>query len=512
MNVRIGRSKKMPVLNSYFITKFDEEVLEHVKSRRPFSFYHRAEQEYEITEEVYREIETPFDVITDERQDYKEFIRWNKDEKYGYQKDAVLFARNVDNMLVNFPQGTGKSRTSMMIIDDQEFHKTLIICGQSNLQEEWIKDAQKHGFAEKLNFNIIGETTDTSSARKANWILEHQNEKGVDIINIEALRNQRILDAINEVKYNCLIIDEVQSAKGWRARQTEGLHSIEEVYGQMRIALSGTPILNGPFEFFSVLRFLRQLKDTARTTYENYYGIWGLNFWGHYENRGFRNLEDLQELLKPIIVYMNKDELNLPEKKRYKIELEDPKTPELVELEKAYRMTTARLKRAGYTSKPQIKSMIQQLTSSADAKVNYILENFKDKRILLFSQYTEALKAVQSQLESKGKKVLLYTGELSMAARLEILDKWRTEHYDVLLLSVMAARYGLNLIEATDVVYLEPPQNLAVLEQTEDRAHRIGQTSPVNSYLLVWGEGDENRLENIVNKQEAIEKIYDFLK
>ena len=179
-------------------------------------------------------------------------------------------------------------------------------------------------------------------------------------------------------------------------------------------------------------------------------------------------------------------------------------------LEKVYRMS-ARLRKAGFTSKPQVRAMMQLITSTAECKVNYILDNFDQKRVLVFSQYVEALKAVQDKLTEKGKRVLLYTGEMYMAQRLEVLELWRNGDYDVLLLSVMGARYGLNLIEATDVVLLEPPPSLAILEQVEDRAHRIGQTSQVTSHLLLWGESDYDRLQNIVDKQEAIEKVYSFL-
>lgn len=510
MIVRIAKSIKMPTLYAYFLSKFDNDVLGHLKNRRPFAIYHRGQKEYEVTEEVYQEVATRMDVIIDERVPHHAFQRVHN-ERYGYQKDAVEFARKVDNILLNFPQGTGKSRTVMLIVDDKQFRKTLIVCGQSNLQEEWVKDARRHDFADKLNFRIIGDVTEASGAKKAKWILDNKDVKGVDLINIEALRNDAIVKAINAVGYDCLVIDEVQAAKGWKAAQTEGLHDISEVPGQMRIALSGTPVLNGPLEFFSVLKFLRQLKNTARTTYEQYYGVFGFDYWGHYVCRGYRNLDKLQELLKPIIAYVDKKELGLPEKKRIKVDLKQDKPEDLVMLEKVYRMSTARLKKAGFTSKPQVRAMMQLITSTAECKVNYILDNFEQKRVLVFSQYTEALKAVQDKLTEKGKRVLLYTGEMYMAQRLEVLELWRNGDYDVLLLSVMGARYGLNLIEATDVVLLEPPPSLAILEQVEDRAHRIGQTSQVTSHLLLWGESDYDRLQNIVDKQEAIEKVYSFL-
>ena len=303
MRVRIARSTKMPTLYSYYVSGFDENVLEYFKRSKPFTFYHRRAKVYEITKEVYKKVASSYDIITDERVDSPVFTRISK-EKYGYQKDAVAFARKVDNMLINFPQGTGKSRTTMMIIDDRQFRKTLVVCGQANLQEEWLKDARKHEYAEKLNFRIVGESTEAPTVKKAEWIKANANVRGVDLINIEALRNVKIVNAINVVGYDCIVIDEVQSAKGWKAAQAVGMHNIAETPGQVRLALSGTPILNSPLEFFSVLKFLRQLKATARTTYERYYGEWSFDFWGHYVCTGFKNLGELQQLLKPVIAFV----------------------------------------------------------------------------------------------------------------------------------------------------------------------------------------------------------------
>lgn len=510
MNVRIAKSIKMPTLNSYFVSRFTDSALEVLKKRKPFTIYHRADMEYEITREVYEEIKTPHDVVIDMTEKFEVFTR-TSEERYGYQKDAVDFARKVTDLLINFPQGTGKSRTTMMIIEDREFEKTLLICGQSNLQEEWLRDAKKHDYIDKLNFRIIGGGSQASTAKKVSWILDNKDVRGVDVVNIESLRNADIISAINEVGYEAIVVDEVQSAKGWKAAQTEGLHSIEDVGNQTRIALSGTPVLNDPLEFFSLLKFLRQLKDTARTTYERYYGVWKTDFWGHQVCEDYRNLDELQELLKPILANISKSELKLPKKTRRKIMLEQEKSEELVYLEKVYTMSSVKMKKEGFTSKPQIRSRIQVITSTAECKLNYILDNYKEKKLLVFSQYTEVLKAIQGKLTEAGKRVLLYTGELSMSERLEVLEKWYAGECDILLLSVMGARYGLNLIEANDVVFLEPPQSLAVLEQCEDRTHRIGQENEVTSVLLCWGKGDEDRLNNIIRKQDSIERVYDFL-
>lgn len=509
MIVRKAKSRKMPTRYSWYVKGFSEDTLDLLKKHKPFAAYHKDTQEYECTQDVFSRItgETVVQRIDETIYDDKEGFVRETEGRFGYQDDAVKFSLSRMNIFVNFPQGMGKSYTTMKMIKANDLHKVLIVCGQSNLQEEWIKDAKKHGLADELGFSIVGEDTGAGNVKKAKWLEEHNTEHGVHLINIEALRSVDIVEKINAVRYDAIVVDEVQSAKGWKAEQTKGLHEIVRHPDQMRIALSGTPVLNNPLEFFSMLKYFNMLEDTARTTFERYYGEWSFDYWGHYICKGYKNLDELFELVKPILCYVSKDELGLPEKRRKKVNLPFAASDRYRELEKAYRMTTARLKKAGFKNKPEIRAEMQYLSSTAPSKLEYLLQFPADQKLLVFSQYTKVLDYYQEQLAAKGRKVLYYHGALSMKERLQILSDWHAGKADILLLSIMTARYGLNLIEATDTIFLEPPTSMAILEQAEDRAHRIGQTKPVTSHLLCTTEIDEDALENIASKQEALDKL-----
>lgn len=505
MRIRYARSRKQPLLNSIYVSGFGEETLELLKLRRPFTTYHKDLQEYEITPEVLAEINEPVESVAHEEVVYNKFVRKHK-EKYGYQQDAVDFAMKTDSIFLNFPQGMGKSLTTMKILDAKDKHRVLIVCGQGNLQEEWLKDAHKHHYVQRLRMKIVGDDTGAGNPKKLKWLLERKHEDGTDLINIEALRNEDIVNAINARNYDCIVVDEVQSAKGWKSQQTEGLHEIIKQPGQDRIALSGTPVLNDPLEFFSMLKFFGLLKDTARTTFEQYYGEWSFDFWGHYVCVGYKHYEDLNDLITPVVCYVSKDELGLPEKKRYLKRL-GWTSAEYLELQRLYKLSAARLRRAGFDSKPAVKAKMQFMSSTAPCKVNFIVNHSADHKMLVFSQYTTVLEVYRDALVNNGRKVLYYHGGLGMKERLEVLEQWRTGVYDVLLLSTMSARYGLNLTEATEVAFIDLPPSLAVLEQAEDRAHRIGQTKPVNSYLLSCSDIDDDARDNIVRKQEELDKL-----
>ena len=88
--------------------------------------------------------------------------------------------------------------------------------------------------------------------------------------------------------------------------------------------------------------------------------------------------------------------------------------------------------------------------------------------------------------------------------RLSVLEEWKSGAGDVLLLSINTARYGLNLQETQTAIFVEPPTSPAILDQAEDRLHRIGQLKPVYSYILLAGYSDDEAYDRLRLKADAL--------
>ena len=524
MNVNFGYPKYMPSPYSVYVSKFNEQTLAFLKSVQYFARYSKVDKDYEITPELYEKLKK---VITEpiyecnqlpDHKLYEPFV-WHDDYPYQYQDDAVAFMLKNDFGLINFSQGLGKSRTTMCIIEARkDIHKTLIITGVSNLQEEWLKDAKKHKakngqtFAEYLNMRIVAEDPGSSVKKRIEYLRTvHKDEDHfTDLIGIESCRDERVIEALNALKYDCIVVDEIQAAKGMSAEQTLGVHEIEYHEGQVRLALSGTPVLNDPLEFYSVLRFLKVLyyksrvDQCSRSAFNNYYGEWGLDFFGHFECKGYKNLAQLRELIEPVRIYAPKSLLRLPKKTRQIVNLPvtDPTYEDLVRL---YRKGTSAVKRAGYKTVQALASQLQVMTSAEKSKIDFIKEQIrKGNRPLVFSMYTTVLDEVKRQLERVGYNVAYYHGKLNSKQRLDVLSNWTAGKGDVILLSIMTARYGLNLQQTQVAIFLEPPTSPAILEQAEDRLWRIGQTKEVFSYCLLAGYSDESDWHTIERKQKDV--------
>ncbi|MBD8057307.1 DEAD/DEAH box helicase [Rhodococcus ruber] len=105
---------------------------------------------------------------------------------------------------------------------------------------------------------------------------------------------------------------------------------------------------------------------------------------------------------------------------------------------------------------------------------------------LVFTQYTAMGRLLAADLADRhGLTVPFLHGGLRPAARNRIVEEFQaSEGPSILVLSLRAAGFGLNLTRATTVVHYDRWWNPAVEDQASDRAHRIGQDQPVTIYTL----------------------------
>ena len=121
-------------------------------------------------------------------------------------------------------------------------------------------------------------------------------------------------------------------------------------------------------------------------------------------------------------------------------------------------------------------------------------------KTLVFSQFVErpfGIHAIADRL--RRFRPLLVTGGQHPAARAQTLSAFRHDPgRQVLLLSLKAGGVGLNLTSACCVVHFDRWWTAAVEQQAEDRAHRIGQTRPVQVCAYVCGDTFEHRIAAII--------------
>ncbi|KAJ3533274.1 hypothetical protein NM688_g7306 [Phlebia brevispora] len=128
-----------------------------------------------------------------------------------------------------------------------------------------------------------------------------------------------------------------------------------------------------------------------------------------------------------------------------------------------------------------------------------LLKTYQDdnRRVLIFSQFTQILDILQRVLEREKIKFLVLTGSTPVDARQSLVDEF-TEDDSILvfLLSTKAGGMGINLTAANVVIMFDQDFNPHNDKQAQDRAYRIGQKRDVEVVKLITkGSIEEDMLE-----------------
>jgi len=146
----------------------------------------------------------------------------------------------------------------------------------------------------------------------------------------------------------------------------------------------------------------------------------------------------------------------------------------------------------------------------ASAKVDYLTEQLpglvaEGHSALVFSQFTGFLALLRESLDAAGIEYCYLDGSMSSRQRQNEIKRFSAGQRRVFLISLKAGGFGLNLTEADYCFLCDPWWNPAAEAQAVDRAHRIGQTRPVNVYRLVSAGTIE---EKVVALQERKRELF----
>ncbi|WP_308408543.1 DEAD/DEAH box helicase [Streptomyces malaysiensis] len=123
---------------------------------------------------------------------------------------------------------------------------------------------------------------------------------------------------------------------------------------------------------------------------------------------------------------------------------------------------------------------------------------------LVFTQYVTMARMTLRHLETRGITAQLLHGNTPVNQREEMVARFQRGEVPVFVLSLRAAGTGLNLTHAGHVIHFDRWWNPAVEAQATDRAHRIGQTLPVQVHRLIAEGTVEERVAHLLAAKGAL--------
>ena len=454
-------------------------------------------------------------------------------EFYPFQKAAIKYAIERKHILIADSMGLGKTLESLGILNyDSSIYRVLVVCPAS-LRLNWKKEAEKW-LIRKFNVGVVDRSFYPEGA---NFV----------IINYDVLQKHH--DKLREEEWDIVILDELHYLKnnssircrqvfGCRANKKKDIEAVKSIPTKKFVGLTGTPILNRPEELWTIVKAFdkeglgRSWKGFHKRYCNAYQDRYGWN------TKGASNLDELQLRLREsfMIRRLKEDVLpELPAKIRQVIELPTNGSQELVkkeleaytkrqekvaelkakvELSKAsdneeeYKEAVAALKEGTMAIFSEMASLRQEV---ALAKVPIVIEYLKNALeqgpVVCFAHHKEVVRQIHEAFKDNSRCLV---GDTKIEDRQKAVDDFQSGEYDLFIGSIKAAGVGITLTRSSHVVFAELDWTPAMINQSEDRCHRISQENSVLVQHLVLEESlDAYIAKTIVNKQNVIDQALD---
>lgn len=457
----------------------------------------------------------------------------------GFQKRAINVMRHEPNVMLQMDPGTGKSLTSLFMacerLDRGECDRIVVWCPVA-LVQDWVAEIRR-----STSLSVATPSRSWSPARRKTfyesdcsdvWVLNYERVRTVDVEPIEgALKRCRPL----------FVLDEIQKVKGRSSALHKELAKLSRhVRAVGKIALTATPIVRGPEDFYNEFRIidpdifgnvrnfehLFTWNDGEKTIFGAYVG---------YKDLAYMHVMTGAEVFsaskaRPEIAaeFPKKHEILMP----YEL---SPKERALYDEIHAYGRSLPQDERSGplfmltfmrlcnmpevllqeheYDGSPYgeqlaaIDSICRKraaaIRNSANSvKLEIVTEKVDEivgagEKVIVFAQHTHnCLIPLARHLERFSP--LLYIGEgMSQQQRDEVKQEFKRNPDRKLLLMSDAGQVGLNFQECRYLIHYQTPASHAAYEQRSDRVHRIdSEHDYVTIIRLMASDTVEERIED----------------
>jgi SNF2 family DNA or RNA helicase len=342
----------------------------------------------------------------------------------------------------------------------------------------------------------------------------------VAVINYESA--WRIADELIAWGADLVIADESQRIKGHASKQTKGVTAIGS-RATNRLALSGTPVTNGPLDVFAQWRYLdANIFGKSYFAFRTRYAIMG-GFEGK-QVVGYRALDELTRKAHAIAYRVTKAQaLDLPETTDVFVPVDLSPAERRAYDELARESVVAfesgetsvsnvlvrllRLQQIAGGNVPKDDGSVEVLGSSkADTVFELADEAYSGgDSVVVFCRFRAEIAALAERL---GGAARVLTGDTPQAERGALIEDFQAKRFPVLIAQTQVGGAGLTLHAASTMIFSSLSFSYGDYEQAKARIHRIGQARPCTYYHVVArGTVDELVVEALRNKGNVADLI-----
>ena len=454
-----------------------------------------------------------------------------KTNPYEHQKTALQKSWDKESYAFFMEMGTGKTKVAVDNIALLRLHKGItgvLIIAPKSVYTVWAYDEIEKHMSPDVKYSTYIWNIDKPKRLKEAYKIN--KDLTIFCMNVEALSTTRGYKAAIEylTKHKAItIIDESTTIKNHKAIRTNNVLKLGS-FSKYRRILTGSPVTKSPLDLYTQCDFLNpsHLGFSSYYTFRNRYCVTHrLDLGnGRYTEipKYYVHVDELEEKLKKFSFRVTKDEcLDLPPKqyaKRY-VELNEEQQKVYSSL-KQIALAIVQDETVSFNNKLTEIIKLHQVGNGFIKTNDGELKEFKnpklhalsdiideaDGKIIIWANYIYNIENIIHFLQEKyGKQsVVANYGAVDSAKRTIAMKRFQEDPTCRFFVgNPSTGGFGLTLTAATNVVYFSNSFNFEVRRQSEDRAHRSGQTKTVlYTDIICKNTLDERILSSLSNKNK----------
>jgi SNF2 family DNA or RNA helicase len=457
-----------------------------------------------------------------------------KTEPFDHQRAALGASWNKIEFAYFMEMGTGKSKVlidNLAILYDYGSVDSAMVVAPKGVYRNWAElEIPKH-LPDHIQCRVICWSPNPNKKEKEQLIslFEPTNDLLIFVMNIEALSTKKGVGFAEKFlisHQSLLTIDESTTIKNASARRTKAAIKLGRLAKYRRI-LTGFPVTKSPLDLYSQCAFLDEdlLGFASFYSYRNHFAVLrkrSIATHSFQQIVGFRNLEELKGLLGQFSYrVLKKDCLDLPDKMYTTREVE--LTPEQKRIYKELKdYAIAQLDDVEFVTTNSVITQILRLQQvlcgfiRTDTGENVAIPSNRLKELMatleevegkciIWANYQHDIRTIVSEIAKiyGPDSVAHYYGKTAAKERPHIVSLFQDPNSPLRFFvgQPRTGGFGLTLTEANTVIYYSNSYDLETRLQSEDRAHRIGQTNKVTYVdLIVPKTVDEKIIKSLRSK------------
>jgi hypothetical protein len=408
-----------------------------------------------------------------------------------FQWAGVRYALDARRVFIADEQGLGKTVEALAALESDGAYPAVVVCPAS-MKLGWQREAERW-----LPHRSVAVVQGRGAVSPSGEIT---------ILNYEIVAAHR--NALARRRLRALVIDESHYCKNPRAKRTQAVRSLANAVAPdgLRLALTGTPVLNHADELIAQLRVIGRLEDFGS----------GARFSAQF--RGQLSEERLHwHLRRRCFVRRLKSEVlpQLPAKRQVVVPVALTNTAEyrlaeedVIEWLRSQPLDLSELNaRIAATLRAERLAQLGTLQRlAARGKLAAALAWIEDflasgEALVVFARHLEVQRAVLARFPG----ALHLLGADTLAEREAAIAAFQNPEGPPLIVGgTRVAAQGITLTRASNVAFLELEWTPAMHDQAEDRCHRIGQRDAVTAWYLLAADTIDETMARLIQTKRAI--------